>query len=304
MSKRGSLCVSWVPISATGKKMMPSNSRNDVRLQGGIVVKRSAAGDNLLGELFFYQELNKRLPRLRHLFPLLLSGSSTRLDLEFVRSIPLTRIFVGGHMQFCHIDAVFASLDALHEVSESEVTLSTSSSAVKGFLVEKLVARFSGPAFSDLAEAPAILRLLLERIDEYAPRVVRVIHGDAWFANILVEEGWERDESERKIKLRFVDMRGRVGDELTLNGDAVYDYAKIMQSLLGFDEAVFNFSPVPQGYRQHLLLHFCSLLRKRSVRPYDVLSISLCLMAGSIPFHVQRERLWNLIRSLVTSDIF
>ena len=66
--------------------MLLSNARNDVRVEGGAVVKRSA---DLSGELFFYQELALRVPRLRHLFPRLLSGSPTRLELELVPAKPL-----------------------------------------------------------------------------------------------------------------------------------------------------------------------------------------------------------------------
>jgi hypothetical protein len=96
-------------------------------------------------------------------------------------------------------------------------------------------------------------------------------------------------------------MRGRLGSELTLNGDPVYDYAKLLQSLLGFDEAVFGFDPVPQPYRAALLASFFALLRGRGVRPDDVLTVALCLMAGSIPFHDRRRALWQLVTSISVS---
>ena len=99
-------------------------------------------------------------------------------------------------------------------------------------------------------------------------------------------------------ELKFVDMRGRLGDELTLNGDPVYDFAKLLQSLLGFDEAVFGFAAVPPDYRSALLAAYFALLRERGVRPRDVLTVALCLMAGSVPFHERRLALWGLVTSL------
>ena len=333
--------------------MLPSNSRNAVRVEGGVVVKSvardsgGAAGggsgggncggsvvcggdDALQGELFFYRELATRTPRLGHLFPRLLSGSAARLELELVAGTPLSRVFAEGRMRPRHLEAAVAALGALHAVGEDEVPLVVSPASAKRFLVEKTAARFRAPEFAGLSGAPAVLRLLLARLEAYEPTTVRVVHGDAWFANILLLEGGASESratgggdgsstsaagsrpatssngagveaASVPCELKFVDMRGRLGDELTLNGDPVYDFAKLLQSLLGFDEAVFGFDAVLPDYRSTLLAAFFALLRERGVRPRDVLTVALCLMAGSVPFHERREKLWQLVCALVTS---
>ncbi len=297
--------------------MLLSNARNVVRVEDGVVVKRSA---DLAGELFFYRELALRVPRLRRLFPRLLPGSSTaRLELELVPATPLTRVFAGLRMRPRHLSAVFAALGELHAVVEAEVALTTSPAAAKRFLAEKTASRFAAPEFAGLRDAPRVLRLLLARLEAYEPTCARVVHGDAWFANILLEEGSGDDNNADVIGdaaaaalpslqpeaapcvLRFVDMRGCIGGELTLNGDPLYDFAKLLQSLLGFDEAVFDLPTVPPDYRAGLLTSFFSLVRARGARPGDALAITLCLMAGSIPFHARRERLWHLVCALVES---
>jgi hypothetical protein len=296
--------------------MLLSNARNVVRVEDGVVVKRSA---DLAGELFFYRELALRVPRLRRLFPRLLPGSSTaRLELELVPATPLTRVFAGLRMRPRHLSAVFVALGELHAVGEAEVALTTSPAAAKRFLAEKTAARFAAPEFAGLRDAPRVLQLLLARLEAYEPTCVRVVHGDAWFANILLEEGSNGDdnnadaigaaappslqpEAAAPCVLRFVDMRGCIGGKLTLNGDPLYDFAKLLQSLLGFDEAVFDLPTVPPDYRSGLLASFFSLVRARGARPGDVLTITLCLMAGSIPFHARRERLWHLVCALVES---
>lgn len=106
--------------------MLLSNARNDVRAEGGVVVKRS---EDLSGELFFYQELAVRVPRLRHLFPRLLSGSPTRIELELVPATPLSHVFANLSTRPRHLSAVFAALDALHAVGAAEVALTTSPAA-------------------------------------------------------------------------------------------------------------------------------------------------------------------------------
>ena len=127
----------------------------------------------------------------------------------------------------------------------------------------------AAPKLAGLRDAPRVLRLLLARLEAYEPTCVRVVHGDAWFANILLDEGSGGDndaaaigeaatvvppslqppEASAPCALRFVDMRGCIGGELTLNGDPLYDFAKLLQSLVGFDEAVFDLPTVPPGYR-------------------------------------------------------
>ena len=62
-------------------------------------------------------------------------------------------------------------------------------------------------------------------LSEYIPTHLGAIHGDPVFTNIL--------QTETQIK--FIDMRGKQGDELTIFGDIYYDYAKIYQSILGYD---------------------------------------------------------------------
>jgi len=50
-----------------------------------------------------------------------------------------------------------------------------------------------------------------------------IIHGDQVFTNIIINN---------YDKIKFIDMRGKLGTELTICGDL----EKIYQSLIGYDE--------------------------------------------------------------------
>lgn len=52
--------------------------------------------------------------------------------------------------------------------------------------------------------------------------------------------------------LRFIDMRGKQGDVTTIWGDVWYDYAKVFQSLSGYDEIMLD-RRVNNGYRDAML---------------------------------------------------
>lgn len=51
-----------------------------------------------------------------------------------------------------------------------------------------------------------------------------VIHGDPVFSNVLLTD---------TPSVYLLDMRGEVGNKLTLQGDVLYDLSKVYQSLLG-----------------------------------------------------------------------
>jgi hypothetical protein len=58
-----------------------------------------------------------------------------------------------------------------------------------------------------------------------------VVHGDTVMTNILVNH---------LDKIKFIDMRGMLGDKLTICGDFLYDWAKLYQSLVGYDKILMG----------------------------------------------------------------
>ena len=59
----------------------------------------------------------------------------------------------------------------------------------------------------------------------------KMIHGDPVMSNIILNNHG---------KIKFIDMRGKVNDKLTLQGDWLYDWAKLYQSILGYDFILLN----------------------------------------------------------------
>ena len=87
---------------------------------------------------------------------------------------------------------------------------------------------------------------LFKKLSEYENKKqgkLGVIHGDPVFSNILIDKFG---------KIKLIDPRGVVGDKTTIYGDIFYDYAKVYQSLLGYDEVMQNKS-VSNEYREHLI---------------------------------------------------
>lgn len=56
-------------------------------------------------------------------------------------------------------------------------------------------------------------------------------------------------------------MRGQQGNKLTIFGDIFYDYGKIYQSLIGYDEIILN-KIIPQSYKKNIIDIFEQFINK------------------------------------------
>jgi hypothetical protein len=249
------------------------------------------------------------------------------LSLELIRGIPLYTLFQNRLLEPYVLTLLFSALASLHSFEGVPVTLSRAS--LTRHYLDKMRVRFGDARIYCYEDCAAGTAELTRRLEAYVaaagegdggeggrPRrglgsPVAVVHGDVWFSNALVTGGDE---------VKLLDMRGLVDGALTLNGDPVYDYAKVLQSLLGFDEALYQGGTggggggggggqpqrVPLPYRLSLIRTLVSAVESASPRPVhaaDVLDVSLCLMAGSLHAYEDegtRGRVWRLVSGLLS----
>ena len=118
--------------------------------------------------------------------------------------------------------------------------------------------------------------------------IVDTIHGDLWFSNIIV--GFDG-------LIKLIDVRGAVDGCLTLGGDPLYDYAKLYQSLLGYDSIIYE-SKYYSGYADELLQVFYKHLTKLDISINDIKVITKVLVIGTLPFIESesiRAKVWQWI---------
>jgi hypothetical protein len=75
---------------------------------------------------------------------------------------------------------------------------------------------------------------IISKMNEYKEKGIGIegmIHGDPVMTNIMINQYG---------KIKFIDMRGKIGNQLTIYGDIYYDYAKLYQSLIGYDEILME----------------------------------------------------------------
>jgi len=54
---------------------------------------------------------------------------------------------------------------------------------------------------------------------------------------------------------KLIDMRGQIGDKLTIYGDIFYDYGKIYQSITGYDEILLD-KIISDNYKKNIIETF------------------------------------------------
>ena len=110
-------------------------------------------------------------------------------------------------------------------------------------------------------------------LETYKINIVSFIHGDLWFSNIIINGNI----------IKVIDMRGMIGNIYTTNGDKMYDYAKLYQSILGFDYIIYG-DTINEMHLSKTCILFEDELKKRNIDITHIKYMTLILMAGSIYF--------------------
>ena len=81
-------------------------------------------------------------------------------------------------------------------------------------------------------------------------------------------------------------MRGQLGDELTIRGDKLYDYSKLYQSLVGYDE-IHEEKCINKSYKDKMIAEFERLFIEEFGEEYlkYLKLITKSLLFSLIPLH-------------------
>ena len=160
---------------------------------------------------------------------------------------------------------------------------------------DKMKTRFENydySIFSDFMETYETIYNFLKDYESNKNGKIGIIHGDTVFSNIIIT--YENN-------FKFIDMRGKLGDKLTIFGDIFYDYAKIYQSLIGYDEIMLN-KYVPNNYKTHLINVFNDFIIKNFDVSYieKIKYITSSLLFSLIPIHNDSNihKVYDLIKHL------
>jgi dTDP-glucose pyrophosphorylase len=241
---------------------------NRIEIFENYIVKHSSG---IEGEKYYYQNIPEKL---KYLFPDLLSADDSSVRLSKVVGIPLSFLNVNKTLTPKHIIKVLDTLNILHTwPATADVNIYQNYS-------EKAQKRIDGFDFSNFPDFDEMSNEILSSLKKYETEkrgIGGIIHGDPVLTNILIDAN---------NNLKMIDMRGKMGDKLTIYGDVFYDYAKVYQSLAGYDFILMG-KNADKDYIAKNLQYFQDYVQLKfgEDKMDDVKLITKSLLLSLIPLH-------------------
>jgi len=255
------------------------------------IIKQSSA-KSFEGEVYFYKNLPKELSQyFPKIFDIEYVAATTRYSVKMQKISGPTFSHLVTHR--CLTEGRFVKmLNNLHEihnfrkpsdtpVSEEINIYANYSSKVTGRFREYQNVYDGLLGKEDSQKLYSELMAFLEDYEKGKRGIfTNVIHGDPVFSNILLTSAGS---------IYFIDMRGCVGDVFTLSGDRMYDFAKVYQSLCGYDFFLLGekLDNGAQKYLNSLQMAFRYYLEQNypTVKFKDVEKLTASLLFSLIPLH-------------------
>jgi capsule biosynthesis phosphatase len=256
---------------------LPTRSFNFLSSDGpGLFVK---SGSDLRGEIHWY----KHIPAdIKDMFPIAVSFSDdhSSYTMERVYGVPLSRLLVDGMLTTDLLHVVTRTMMRLHSLPVNDVE-SLKGLDIYANYAQKMTERWN--LYESLYSRVGAGQKFAESVrflEEYAANDhgrLTLVHGDPVFTNIILNSFG---------KLKLIDMRGRLGDVMTIYGDCFYDWAKVLQSLVGYDSVLLCRAQCPSNMHS-LVLEFKTFF----IRTFDVASwqrlqmLTQSLILSLLPLH-------------------
>lgn len=241
---------------------------NNIIFQGDSVIKKSP---DAVYQAYYYRNIPNSLSDL---FPKIISSEQNSLIIEKINGITMSNLYVNKTLLIEQFEKVLHSIDRLHSFKCEE------NISIYDNYAKKIKDRYEKYDYSKFKNSDNIYKLIMDFSVNYEKDKkgeISIIHGDPVFSNVLLS-------SDNIIK--FIDMRGKVGNSFTIYGDKFYDYAKIFQSIIGY-ELVMNDAKINNYYTDKFYDYFKLYINNKFgvQKFYDIKMITVGLLFSLIPIH-------------------
>jgi capsule biosynthesis phosphatase len=186
--------------------------------------------DDLSGEIYYYKNIP---PEIKDMFPIFMDYDPHHkwYIVEKINGITLNYLYVN---ELLTEDTLVHVMNSMKRIQNTKTTLNHAHLNIYANYANKLKSRYDSYDYSKFKNHREIFDQLFLELTHYEKSGEGhcvVIHGDPVMTNILINN---------LGKIKFIDMRGTLDKELTLYGDFLYDWAKLYQSLIGYDKILSN----------------------------------------------------------------
>ena len=268
-----------------------NNKYNSIKCVDERIIKK-VNKDIGKGELFFYENLSLLGDCKKYFvnyYGYKILNDSIELNIGKVDGIPISYLYINKTYSLKLFDKLVNSLKEIHSIKlDNKLDVFQ----YENNYMLKLKKRFEDKTIYNFEGANEIYNRLISGLENYNIRIKNnicsVIHGDFWFSNILISY---------KDEYKFIDMKGLVSASETLSGDIVYDYAKILQSLIGFDSILYD-KEIDETYNKIFIEYFKKWISENDpgVSFKDVELICKVLIFGV--FHAYKDEQMSLEKKM------
>jgi capsule biosynthesis phosphatase len=253
--------------------MIKPRDFNSIRMETMQLCRKESV--NLDGEIYYYQNIPSCV---KDMFPIMVDFDigNTWYSVEKVNGITASNLYLS---QLLTTDQLKHMMNSLYRLQQVHILSSDTNELVDIYAnyIPKMTARYQSYDYSRFPKHNEMYASIVHTLSTYKGKQT-VVHGDPVFTNILINDYG---------KIKFIDMRGKVGDTLTIYGDYLYDWAKMYQSLIGYDE-IHEGKRIDPAYKEKMVACFEQYLGglyDHSISMNSVKQITRCLLFSLIPLH-------------------
>jgi capsule biosynthesis phosphatase len=261
-----------------------TRSHNKIEIIGDKIKKFSK---NIEGEKFWYMNIPENI---KEYFPSILEYDDDSITISKIYGIPICHLYTNLTLNEDILTLVLKKISLIHN-SNKDIDYNIN---IDENYSGKIKNRFMGFDHSNLKDFDKKIEHLTIFFEDYIKNEkyrLGVIHGDPVFTNILIDNF---------DNLKFIDMRGKVGKKLSIYGDIFYDFAKIYQSIIGYDFVLLDRNINTNYIEENKKIFFNYITNNYGVEYIDIIkNITLSLIITLLPIHNNKiEKFYNLIENI------
>jgi capsule biosynthesis phosphatase len=243
---------------------------NEVVVGEKFTIKKSSNINKLNSEINFLQKIPLKIKKF---FPKIKDVGKNFYKMDTVDGLKLSYLLVNNLLTKEDLTTLFKRLNIIHN-----------SKTLKDHNEINIYDNYSKKFNSRTKNLKKYKSKYLNKVSEYLKSYenfnkgkIGVIHGDPVLSNII---------KKNNNDLIFLDPRGSLGENFSIFGDINYDFAKVYQSLTGYENIILE-KKIDQNYLNDLKNHFENLMiNKNQVENVETLRyLTSSLYFTLINFH-------------------
>jgi capsule biosynthesis phosphatase len=223
------------------KKDSLSRSFNEIIIGEKYSIKSSKKMNLIQNQIKYLKKLPKSF---LNFFPKLISNGSDWYKMETINGVNFSYLFINNLMSFEDIDTIMSNLSKIHsfkKFSKKKINI------YENYLIklERRIKKYK-KIYIFKKNNLKKLKKSLKNYEKNNQGSEGFIHGDTVLSNII------KDYSGN---IKFIDPKGAIGDKFSHYGDIFYDYAKLYQSLNGYENIIYE-KKINLNYLSKIKYHF------------------------------------------------